>query len=256
MQGCTVVIPTYDERENLAGIVERVLALGPAIDILVVDDASPDGTGELADELAAASDRVRVLHRARKDGLGQAYLDAFERVLATGAAYVAELDADGSFAPEQLPALLRAAEAGADLVIGARWIPGGGVRNWPLHRRMISRCGTAYARFALRSRLHDLTSGFRVFRTAALREADLAEVASHGYGFQVEMAWRFERAGRDVREVPVTFVEREHGASKMSFGIVAEAFWRVTRWGAALRLGRERRPAPAPRASRDSRPAR
>jgi len=233
MQACTVVIPTYNERENIESIVSRVLAADPGFTVLVVDDNSPDGTGAIADEMAEREPRVRVLHRTAKNGLGPAYLEAFTMLLAEGDGLIAELDADGSFAPEDLPRLVAAVEAGADLAIGARWVPGGGVRNWPLLRRLISRSGSAYARIAVRSKLHDLTSGFRVFTADALRSVGLAGVSTQGYGFQVEMAWRLERAGRRIAEVPVIFVEREHGASKMTAGIVVEAFAQVTRWGLA-----------------------
>jgi len=245
MQACTVVIPTYNERENIEAIVARVLALGPAARVLIVDDASPDGTGDLADALAASDERVRVLHRTAKNGLGPAYIEAFQMLLAEGVERIAELDADGSFAPEDLPALVDAVANGADLAIGARWIPGGGVRNWPLHRRLISRGGSAYARLAVRSRLHDLTSGFRVFSAEALRRVDLSTVSTHGYGFQVEMAWRLERSGAVIRELPVIFVEREHGASKMTTGIVLEAFAQVTRWGLSSLFGARVMPASA-----------
>lgn len=232
-----VVIPTYNERANLPVIISRVRAAVPRADILVVDDNSPDGTGDLADEIAAADPAVRVLHRAGKEGLGAAYLAGFAEALASGYQVIVEMDADGSHQPEQLPTLLDALRD-ADLVLGARWIPGGGAVNWPWHREMLSRGGNLYTRVMLRMPLHDATGGFRAFRATTLRGIGLADVASQGYCFQVDLAWRAVQRGYRVVEVPITFIERTAGESKMSQRIVVEALWRVTVWGANARLGR------------------
>lgn len=245
-----VVIPTYDEIDNLAPVVERTLGVDDALHVLVVDDASPDGTGELADRLAAGSDRVHVLHRSGKAGLGAAYLAGFAWALDRGYDAVTEMDADGSHRPEQLPRL-HAALADADLVLGSRWVPGGGVENWPRRRELLSRGGNWYVRRALGLDLADATGGYRTFRTSALRTLDLADVQSQGYCFQVDLARRAVRAGLVVREVPIDFVDREHGESKMSGAIVREALWRVTAWGVRQRLQRGRAPhTPAPSAAR------
>jgi dolichol-phosphate mannosyltransferase len=224
-----VVVPTYNERESLAGVVARIRAAVPEAHVLIVDDNSPDGTGALADSLADS--HVAVLHRAGKDGLGRAYLAGFARAIDGAYDFVAEIDADGSHDPAELPAMHALASAGADLVIGSRWIAGGAVRNWPWLRRAISRAGNWYSRVMLRSRIHDITAGFRVYRTSALRGLELDGVSSQGYCFQVEMAWRLERSGATVVEHPITFVEREQGQSKMHLGIVTEALLRVTGWG-------------------------
>jgi dolichol-phosphate mannosyltransferase len=232
-----VVIPTYDERDNLGPVLSRLHAAVPAADVLVVDDASPDGTGELADEMADADPRIRVLHRSGKEGLGAAYVAGFAEALKGEHQIVVEMDADGSHAPEDLPALLAALED-ADLVLGSRYMPGGEVLNWPAHREWLSRGGNLYSRLALGVSLRDITGGYRVFRRQVLEELDIASVSSQGYCFQVDMAWRAVRAGFRVREVPITFAERERGTSKMSSAIVAEAFWRVTQWGVARVLRR------------------
>ncbi len=229
-----VIVPTYDERENLPLILARVRAAAPAADVLVVDDGSPDGTGELAEQLAAADDQVHVLHRTAKEGLGAAYLQAFGWGIDHGYDVLVEMDADGSHQPEQLQRLLDAL-ADADLVLGSRWVAGGRVQNWPLHRALLSRGGNTYARLALGVPLRDATGGYRAFRRTALQQLDLADVASHGYCFQVDLAWRAVRRGLRVVEVPITFVEREHGTSKMSGAIVRESLWRVSLWGAAHR---------------------
>ena len=240
-----VVIPTYDERENLGRVVARLHAAVPEAHVLVVDDASPDGTGALADEMAAADPRVRVLHRAAKEGLGAAYLAGFAVALRDGYDVVVEMDADGSHAPEDLPPLL-AALADADLVLGSRYVPGGQVLNWPAHREWLSRGGNLYSRLALGVPIRDITGGFRAFRRQVLEELALDEVASQGYCFQVDMAWRAVQGGFRVREVPITFVERERGASKMNGSIVREALWLITRWGLARRFGGRRGAEPAP----------
>ncbi|MCW0215519.1 MAG: polyprenol monophosphomannose synthase [Pseudonocardia sp.] len=238
-----VVIPTYDERENLGPIVTRLHAAVPAADVLVVDDASPDGTGELAEEMAAADPRVRVLHRGGKAGLGAAYLAGFRHALSGEHQVIVEMDADGSHAPEDLPALLGALTdgPGADLVLGSRYVEGGQVVNWPAHRQWISRSGNVYSRLALGVPIRDITGGYRVFRRQVLEELDLQNVSSQGYCFQVDMAWRAYQAGFRVVEVPITFAERERGSSKMSSAIVAEALLRVTQWGLEHRWHRLRR---------------
>jgi dolichol-phosphate mannosyltransferase len=224
-----VVLPTYNESESLAGVVARIRSAVPEAHVLIVDDNSPDGTGALADSLA--SEFVAVLHRPGKQGLGRAYLAGFERAISGGYRFVAEIDADGSHDPAELPAMLAMAESGADLVIGSRWTPGGAVRNWPRSRQVISRVGNAYSRLMLRSRIRDITAGYRIFRVETLKRIRLDGVASQGYCFQVELAWRTERAGARVLEHPITFVERERGRSKMHLGIVIEALLRVTVWG-------------------------
>ena len=234
-----VVVPTYDEVQNLAAIVERILAAVPTVDVLVVDDASPDGTGALADRLAARDGRVCVLHRAGKAGLGVAYVAGFRWALQRGYGVVVEMDADGSHAPEQLPRLLTALES-ADLVLGSRWVEGGRIVNWPRWRELLSRCGNAYVRLVLRVPLHDATGGFRAYRREVLDALPLDDVASQGYCFQVDLAWRASQAGYRVTEVPITFVERVRGQSKMSRAIVVEALWRVTWWG--LRARRSQSP--------------
>jgi dolichol-phosphate mannosyltransferase len=229
-----VVVPTYNERENLDPIVARVRAAVPEAHLLVADDGSPDGTGKVADELAAADTHVHVLHREAKQGLGAAYLAGFDWGLEHGYGVLVEMDAAGSHQPEQLPALLDAL-AGADLVIGSRWVPGGTVRNWPRHREVLSRGANTYARVAMGTPVRDMTGGFRAFRASALRSLDLADVQSQGYCFQVDLAWRALRRGLRVVEVPITFVERERGSSKMSGAIVREALVNVTAWGLAHR---------------------
>ena len=225
-----VIIPTYDERENIEPIIARVRAATPSVHVLVVDDGSPDGTGHLADALAAGDDRIHVLHRTAKAGLGAAYIAGFGWGLDAGFDVLVEMDADGSHAPEQLPQLL-AALVDADLVLGSRWVPGGAVVNWPTSRKLLSRGGSLYSRLALGVQIRDVTGGFRAFRRDVLEAIEYADVASQGYCFQVDLAARTARAGFRVREVPITFVEREHGVSKMSNEIVREALVRVTRWG-------------------------
>jgi dolichol-phosphate mannosyltransferase len=232
-----VIIPTYNEAENIKVIVDRVRASVPEAHILVADDNSPDGTGKLADEIAAEDDRVQVLHRAGKEGLGAAYLAGFRWGLARDYGVLVEMDADGSHQPEELPRLLTAL-SGADVVLGSRWVPGGRVVNWPAHRKLISRGGSVYSRILLDMPLRDITGGYRAFRRATLEGLGLADVASQGYCFQVDLARRSVRAGYHVVEVPITFVERTLGSSKMSRDIFVEALWRVTGWGLRQRLGR------------------
>jgi dolichol-phosphate mannosyltransferase len=234
-----VVVPTYDERPNLAGVVRRLRDAVPDADLLVVDDGSPDGTGELADQLAAADPAVQVLHRTRKEGLGAAYVAGFRWGLERDYGVFVEIDADGSHQPEELPRLL-AALADADLVLGSRWVPGGRVSDWPLRRRLLSEGGNTYVRVALGLGLRDATGGFRAYRRRTLETIDLGEVASHGYCFQVDLAWRVARRGDRVVEVPISFVERTEGRSKMSGAIVREALWRVTVWGAQTRVEQAR----------------
>lgn len=236
-----VIIPTYNERENIEPIVARVHAACPAVHVLVVDDASPDGTGKIANALAEADERIHVLHRAGKAGLGAAYIAGFDWGLAHGYDVLVEMDADGSHAPEQLPRLLDGL-AGADVVLGSRWISGGEVRNWPRSREVLSRGANVYTRLALGIPLHDATGGYRAYRREVLADIDYPAVASQGYCFQIDLAWRAVQGGYRVREVPITFVDRERGESKMSGAVVREAFWRVAVWGAAHR-GRQLRSA-------------
>ncbi|MFC6356475.1 polyprenol monophosphomannose synthase [Luethyella okanaganae] len=230
MSGTVVVIPTYNERENLAGIVGRVRAAVPDADVLVVDDNSPDGTGVIADELALADPRVQVMHRAGKEGLGAAYLAAFNRVLKAGYDRIAQMDADGSHRPEHLPELL-AGLSDSEMVIGSRWVRGGQVLNWPKRREWLSRGGSRYARMWLGLEQRDVTGGFRAFRSDALRRIRLEEVESAGYCFQIDVLWHAHQAGLSIVEVPISFEDRRYGESKMSGRIVVEAMLRVTTWG-------------------------
>lgn len=230
-----VLIPTYNERENLPRIVARVRAAVPAADILVLDDASPDGTGAVADDLAAVDRQVHVLHRAGKKGLGAAYLAGFAWALDRGYDAAVEMDADGSHQPEQLPDLLAVAEH-ADVVIGSRWVRGGTVVNWPVSRKVLSVGGNVYVKVMLGMSVNDATGGYRVYRSSALRSMDLGSVESQGYGFQVDMTWRAVRAGLTVVEVPIRFVERVVGESKMSGNIVQEAMLNVTKWAVTHRV--------------------
>lgn len=234
-----VIIPTYNERENLPGILAQVRRSTPGVDILVVDDNSPDGTGALADGAAAADEAIHVLHRAGKEGLGAAYLAGFEWALHHDYDVIVEMDADGSHRPEDLPLLL-AALSDADVALGSRWVAGGRVVNWPKSREVLSRGGNWYTRVALGIPLRDATGGFRAFRAEVLRDLDLDSVASAGYCFQVDLAWRAVQRGYRVVEVPIVFIERTAGASKMSRGIVVEALWRVTQWGTRKRWNQVR----------------
>ncbi|MGZ4541756.1 MAG: polyprenol monophosphomannose synthase [Mycobacteriaceae bacterium] len=236
-----VIIPTYNERENLGMIVGRLHAAVPHAHALVVDDGSPDGTGALADELAAANERVHVMHRTEKAGLGAAYIAGFRWALDRDYAVIVEMDADGSHAPEQLPRLLERIDSGSDLVLGSRYVPGGSVVNWPKRREFLSRGGNIYSRVALGVKINDITGGYRAYRSEVLRALPLDAVASQGYCFQVDLAWRAVQQGFTVTEVPITFTERELGESKMSGGIVREALLLVTRWGVRNRLRRFRR---------------
>jgi dolichol-phosphate mannosyltransferase len=225
----TVVIPTYNESENLADIVRAVTAHGYTV--MVVDDSSPDGTGELAEELARSNPLVRVLHREKKEGLGPAYAAGFDAALKAGAEVVVEMDADFSHDPADLPRLVKAIEEGADLAIGSRYVPGGETPDWPLLRRLVSRGGNLYARVMLGIPVRDATAGFRAFRRDSLAELPYREAEAAGYGFQVEMAWRAYQTGLQVAEVPITFRDRTRGTSKMGLRIVVEAMALVTAWG-------------------------
>ena len=234
-----VIIPTYNERDNLEPIVGRVRAAVPAAHVLVVDDRSPDGTGEIADKLAAADPHVHVLHRPGKSGLGTAYIAGFTWGLENGYDVLVEQDADGSHDPADLPKMLAALD-GAGLVIGSRYVPGGTVVNWPKSREALSRGANIYVRIMLGIAVHDATAGFRAYRADTLRAIGLEEVDSQGYCFQVDLTLRTIERGFTIREVPITFTERARGASKMSRAVVAEALWRVAQWGIAKRLGRRR----------------
>ncbi len=235
-----VIVPTYNERDTLPAILERIRSAVPDADILIADDNSPDGTGRIADEWAARDPSIHVMHRLGKEGLGAAYLSGFAWGLQQGYDVLVEMDADGSHQPEQLPSLLAALD-NADLVLGSRWVDGGGTVNWPKSRQILSKGGNAYTRAMLGVPLHDATGGYRAFRASTLRRLDLHEVASQGYCFQVDLAWRAVQRGLVVREVPITFVERSSGTSKMSQRIVLEALWRVTVWGIDERITRLRR---------------
>ncbi len=236
MTTALVCIPTYNERENLEGIVQAVLAADARTEVLVVDDNSPDRTGDLADALCAREPRVHVLHRAKKEGLGRAYLAAFAWALARPYAYVVEMDADWSHPPRYLPELLNRAEAGADLVLGSRYVPGGGTVNWGFLRRFISQGGSVYARTVLGLRVRDLTGGFKCFRRQVLESIDLAAVHSTGYAFQIELTYRTLRKGFRVEEMPIVFEDRRVGQSKMSRRIVVEALSMV--WKLRFTVGR------------------
>jgi len=230
MNPALVCIPTYNERENVESIVRAVLAADPRVDVLVVDDASPDGTGALADALAKESPRVHVLHRAGKAGLGKAYLAAFDWALQRNYSLVLEMDADFSHDPAYLPTLLDRASTDADLVLGSRWVKGGGTRNWGIGRQLISRGGSFYARTILGLGIRDLTGGYKCFRAEVLRAIDLPSVSSSGYGFQIELTYRALKKGFRVVEVPIVFEDRRVGQSKMSKAIVLEALamvWKI-----------------------------
>ena len=224
-----VIMPTYNESANLKQIVEHLLRTVDRVDLLIVDDNSPDGTGKIADSLAEAEPRVHVLHRVEKNGLGPAYLAGFQWGFDNGYDFLIEMDADGSHRAEDLIPMLAKAEV-SDLVIGSRWVKGGKVVNWPISRQIISRVGNLYSRIMLRVSVHDVTAGFRIYRADFLRKLDLKSVASAGYSFQVEMLLRSYLAKARITEVPITFVERQNGQSKMSQKIVFEALWRVTVW--------------------------
>ena len=226
---CLVVIPTYNEAEAILETVSLVLALKLELNVLVVDDSSPDGTGAIVREAFASESRVQLLARKRKQGLGLAYLEGFQWAFSRGFDVVVEMDADGSHRTQDLALLMEASKT-ADMVIGSRWISGGEVENWPMIRKLISRIGNRYAKTMLGTKIWDMTSGFRVYRAEFLQKLVTESVSSHGYSFQVELAYRASSAG-SVIEVPITFVERVNGKSKMTLAIVLEALTKVTFWG-------------------------
>ena len=235
-----VVIPTYNEHENLPLIVTGIRSTAPNVEILIADDNSPDGTGEVADQLVANDPAVHVLHRATKSGLGAAYLESFQWAKEQGYDVVVEMDADGSHSPNDLVNILDALKY-HDVVLGSRWVKGGSVVNWPKSRELLSRGGNLYTRLWLGIPLRDSTGGFRAYRMSAITRLEISKVESQGYCFQVDMAWRAVRAGLRVVEIPITFVERELGESKMNQAIVTEALWRVTQWGFTKRFNDLRR---------------
>lgn len=236
-----VVIPTYNEAENIRPIVERTLAAVPDADVLIVDDNSPDGTGLIGDQLAELHDEVHVLHRERKEGFGVAYRAGFDWALDRNYDAVVEMDADGSHQPEALPQLLETLEV-ADIAIGSRWVPGGRAENWPWHRTVLSRVANFYARHALGLKLRDVTGGFRAFRRSALESLNPDSIDSRGYCFQVDIVHRAADAGMSAVEVPIVFRERERGKSKMSLAVIVEAVWRVTQWAVVHRVRHLRHP--------------
>ena len=237
-----VVLPTYNEADNIAEVLRRLRAAVPHADVLVVDDSSPDGTAEVAKAAAHELGHVDVTLRPGKAGLGSAYRHGFREGLDAGYEVLVEMDSDLSHDPAALPDLLGAVIAGADLAIGSRYVPGGSIPHWPIHRRSLSRWGNRYAAFLLRLRVHDSTSGFRAYRAGMLRRIDLDEVRADGYGFQIEMAYRVARLGGHIEERPIEFRDRERGNSKMSMRIVAEALALVTWWGMRDRVLRRRPP--------------
>jgi len=234
-----VIVPTYNESENIRRITETVRALG--YDILIVDDGSPDGTGKMADGLSSADSGIMVLHRDKKSGLGPAYAAGFDHALEMGYEILCEMDADFSHDPGDLPRLVGAVEAGADLAIGSRYVPGGSTQGWPWYRKVLSRGGNIYASILLSISVRDATAGFRAFRDTTVRKIDPESCKSSGYGFQVEMTWRTEQAGLEIVEVPITFRDRVVGESKMNSMIALEAILLITRWGIADRLSRRSR---------------
>jgi dolichol-phosphate mannosyltransferase len=230
-----IVMPTYNERQNLEIIAGRIREAVPDADLLIVDDNSPDGTGDLADKIAEADPRVQVMHRTEKAGLGRAYVAGFTWALERGYDLIVEMDADGSHRPEDLPRLL-ATSGGADAVIGSRYVPGGTVVNWPASRKVLSAGANIYTRAMLGVRVKDATGGFRVYKAETLRKIDLHGIQSAGYCFQIDMTLRVLQGGMSITEVPITFVERERGTSKMSNTVILESFVRVARWGIDARL--------------------
>lgn len=235
-----VLVPTYNEYDSLPLIVDRIRHAVPTADILVLDDASPDRTGDLADELALDNPRLQVLHRRAKEGLGAAYLAGFAWGLERGYDALVEIDADGSHPPSVLPQMIQAA-ANADLVIGSRWVPGGSVQNWPKQREALSRGANLYTRLFLGLKVSDATAGYRVYRADALRALHLEDVASAGYCFQIDLTWRAVQAGLRIVEVPITFVEREIGVSKMNGDIMRESLVSITVWGIRYRANQANR---------------
>jgi glycosyltransferase involved in cell wall biosynthesis len=233
-----VVLPTYQEATNIVTVLGRIRAAVPTADVLVVDDGSPDGTAELAEQAGRELGGVHVLRRPGKAGLGSAYRAGFERGMAEGFEVLVEMDADLSHDPAALPTLLRAVDEGADLVVGSRYVPGGSIPDWPFHRRALSRWGNRYAAAMLRLDVHDATAGYRAYRAEMLRRVELATVSTDGYGFQIDMTYRVARAGGRIVEVPIAFTDRVRGKSKMSSKIVMEALLAVTYWGLRDRLKR------------------
>ena len=232
-----VIMPTYNERSNIVRSIEQLFKFNPEVQLLVVDDNSPDGTADLVLEaMGRFKNRLFLLQRPNKAGLGPAYLAGFNWAFERGYWRVVEMDADGSHRAEDLPRLLEESEF--DLVIGSRWIPGGKVINWPIARKLVSQTGNLYARLLLKTDIRDMTAGFRVYKVDLLKRLPLERIASQGYSFQVEMTFRSIAMGASVKEVAITFVEREHGVSKMNTAIVLEALWLVTRWGVARLLGK------------------
>ena len=236
-----VVIPTYDERENIEVVLDRIRVAVPDAHVLVVDDGSPDGTADLAEAAGTRLGQIEVLRRSAKGGLGSAYRAGFAHGLAQGHDAFVEMDADLSHNPDDLPRLLAALDAGADLVIGSRYVPGGSIPEWPLHRRLLSRWGNRYVGLVLGLRVRDATAGFRAYRGSLLEEIELQETRTNGYAFQVEMTYAARRAGADIVELPISFSDRERGTSKMSGRIVGEAMLAVTWWGVRDRILRRRR---------------
>jgi dolichol-phosphate mannosyltransferase len=245
-QRTLVIIPTFNERENLPLILQRLHQARPDVHVLIVDDSSPDGTGQLADDLASADpERIHVMHRTTKEGLGAAYLAGFAWGLSRGYSTLVEMDADGSHAPEQLHRLLDTVDAGADLAIGSRYVDGGTVRNWPWRRMALSKVANTYSRLLLGIGVHDITAGYRAYRREVLEKLDLDGVDSKGYCFQIDLTWRTVSNGFVVVEVPITFTERELGVSKMSGSNIREALVKVAQWGVSGRLARSKE-VPAP----------
>jgi dolichol-phosphate mannosyltransferase len=241
MSQALVIVPTYNERENLPGLVAQLLALAAPVDVLVVDDNSPDGTGRLADELAARHPTVHVLHRAEKSGLGRAYCAGFTWALARDYELILEMDGDISHNPEDVPRLIEAARQ-ADLALGSRYVPGGRVIDWPMHRFLLSKAAAGYVRLITGMPFTDPTGGFKCFRRSAIESLDLAAVHSNGYGFQIELTHKIWRQGRRIVEIPIVFIERRHNRSKMSAGIIVEAIFTV--WRLWLQNGCRRHPRP------------
>ena len=235
-----MVVPTYNEKDSISEVVRRLFATGSGLDLLVVDDGSPDGTGQLVEELARGRGDIFLLERESKQGLGTAYIAGFKWAIERGYDAVVEMDADLSHDPAAVPDLLQALDA-AELAIGSRYVEGGRTRNWGLFRRLLSRAANVYAGLWLGLHVHDWTSGFRAYRTSQLASLDLGSVASEGYAFQIELTWRTVRSGGRVVEVPITFVERTSGKSKMSRGIIIEALGRVAQWGVGRVVGKLRR---------------
>lgn len=230
-----MVVPTYNESANIEWIIERLRKAQPDVDVMVVDDNSPDGTGKIVEDLAASDAHVQVVHRTEKAGLGAAYRHGFRVALEQGYDVIGEMDADGSHQPEQLQRLVDAIAAGADLVIGSRYVPGGSVVNWPVQRQALSRGGNIYVRLLLGIKVKDATAGFRLFRRGTLQAIDIDTVTSTGYVFQTDMAYRTLRQGLTITEVPIEFIERERGDSKMSKDVATESLKLITRWGLAER---------------------